>query len=156
MNACQHCGREYNSSRPRCENCPTSIVSQKQENTVQYEVIEPEVVGGSSGGYYEQSQSQWSGATFKSWTFNQQGTGFGTTSNASCLPSLITFAIFLSIGIQYGLLASIGFLVFYALGSGINFFASMRRMVEGKAVSPWIGRVVVWIVSVFITISLAS
>ncbi len=159
MNACAHCGREYNSSKPRCEKCPSGLVAQEQNvNTEQeHQVIEPEVVR-PHGGQYEQSHSEWSqgGATFKTWTFNQNGSGFRASANDSCLPGLITLGIALSLGVQFGLLASIGFFVFYAVGSAISFFVNMRRMVEGRPMSPWIGRIIVWLVCIFITASLAG
>ncbi len=157
MNTCPHCGREPNSSKPRCANCPADIATQSEHVEHNHQVIEPEVVGSRDGSrQYEQSQWTQDGATFKTWTFKQYGSNLGATRNDSCLPGFITLGIALSLGIQFGLLASIGFLVFYAICSGIGFFVTMRRMVEGKATSPWVGRMLVWIVSAFVTIGLAS
>ncbi len=160
MNSCPHCGRESNSTQQRCSACPADLVSKQdlQGAGHKHQVIEPEVVD-SNRANYEQKRAQWSheqsSSNFKVWTFNQSG-GLGSRNNDSCLPGLITIGIALSLLVQYGLLASIGFLVFYAIGSAIGFFVIMRNLMQGRAMSPWVMRVVIWLICAFITIGLAG
>ncbi len=158
MNTCPYCGRESNSSKPRCSSCPVDIENTQQVENKAQNVIEPEVVR-TNNSNYNQSQTEWSneqsGSGFKMWTFQQYG-GLSSRGNGSCLPGFITLGIALSLGFQFGLLATIGFLVFYAIGSAISFVVTMRRVVEGKLISLWFTRVVVWLVSAFITVSLAG
>ncbi len=161
MNSSPQGGGGNNSPKSDYGSYSNELSTQEQKNNKQHDVIEPEVVGSqSSGNSYEQRSSEWSqnGSTFRSFTFKQGGSGasFGGVSNDSCLPGMITLGIALSLGIQFGLLASIGFFVFYAIGSAISFFTVMRRMVEGRPISPWVGRVLVWLISAFVTVSLAS
>ncbi len=158
MNTCPHCGRESNSSKPRCTSCPVDLEKSTYADSHAQNVIEPEIVR-TKGSSYNQDHNEWSneqgGPSFKMWTFQQYG-GLNSRGTDSCLPGFITLGIALALAIQYGILASIGFFVFYAIGSAISFVMTMRRMVEGKLISLWFTRAVVWLVSAFITISLAG
>ncbi len=158
MNTCPHCGRESNSAKPRCANCPADLQPTKKDTNSEHYVIEPEVVQNNSSAY-NRSRTQWSNeqgsSGFKMWTFQQYG-GVNSRANDSCLPGFITMGIALSLAVQFGLLASIGFLVFYALGSAIGFVINMRRMVQGQKPTTWITRILVWFVCVLLTVALAG
>ncbi len=156
MNTCSHCGRESHSSKPRCASCPADL--EKMSADKEQIIIEPEVVRPHNA-HHNQSHGQWSSeqnnSGFKMWTFQQYG-GLNSRSNGSCLPSFITLGIALSLGVQFGILASIGFLVFYAIASAISFAISVRRMAQGQSPLLWFGRVAVWLICIFLTVTLAS
>ena len=45
------------------------------------------------------------------------------------------------------LLASIGFMVFHAIGSVLNSLREMRSMLAGNPPNPWPGRILSWTIS---------
>ena len=59
----------------------------------------------------------------------------------------ITLALIIIAGIQFGLLASIGFMVFHAIGSVLNSMREMRSMLAGNPPNPWPGRILSWTIS---------
>ena len=48
---------------------------------------------------------------------------------------------------RFGLLASIGFMVFHAIGSVLNSMREMRSMLAGNPPNPWPGRILSWTIS---------
>lgn len=92
---------------------------------------------------------------------NQAGFGIWTASGYSgysggCGPSFITFALFFACIIQFGLLAAIGFIVFYAIGSILGSIYNGRRIILGQPYNPWLWRFCNWCVSLFIVTMLAA
>lgn len=73
-----------------------------------------------------------------------------------CLGPAITFALFLICLGKYGLLAAIGFLVFYAIGSVIGTVHSARMLIAGRLVNPWMWRTGSWLISFVLTVWLAG
>ncbi len=167
MEKCKHCGQEGAGFSSSCPHCSAVIdVEAMPHNTKQdnekTEIIEAEIVstGHAQQEYsygHEQKQHAQRGYTFRSYGFGNAGQGFGGLSQqTSCLPGIITLVIGISLGIEHGFLASIGFFVFYAIGSAIGFALTLRRTALGLYASPWITRCVVWFVSIIITTALAT
>lgn len=122
-------------------------------------VIEAEIIhdghddGRARGGYgqgphsgrawdhFRDSRSPWNGGMrFQTvWTS-------GPGRSAGLAPG-ITLALIIIAGIQFGLLASIGFMVFHAIGSILNSMREMRSMLAGRAPNPWPGRILSWSIS---------
>lgn len=97
------------------------------------------------GGYgqeqFRDSRSPWNGGLhFQTiWTS-------GSNRQAGLAPG-ITLALIIIAGIQFGLLASIGFMVFHAIGSVLNSMREMRSMLAGSPPNPWPGRILSWTIS---------
>lgn len=97
------------------------------------------------GGYGQEqfrgSRSPWNGGLhFQTiWTS-------GGSRQAGLAPG-ITLALIIIAGIQFGLLASIGFMVFHAIGSVLNSMREMRSMLAGNPPNPWPGRILSWTIS---------
>ena len=97
------------------------------------------------GGYGQEqfrgSRSPWNGGLhFQTiWTS-------GSSRQAGLAPG-ITLALIIIAGIQFGLLASIGFMVFHAIGSVLNSMREMRSMLAGNPPNPWPGRILGWTIS---------
>ncbi len=169
MDTCKHCGREVQGSASSCPHCSSEAiidVESMPHNTKQdagkTEVIEAEIVSSRHRQHEytynnQQQQNTQRGYTFTSYGFGNAGRGFGSLSQqASCLPGMITLIIGISLGVQHGFLASIGFFVFYGIGSAFGFALTLRRAALGLYISPWITRCIVWFISAFITIALAT
>ncbi len=60
--------------------------------------------------------------------------------------SFITLVLFFTCLFQWGFLAALGFIFFYIICAGIGFYYNLRRMVSGYAPTPWLTRIVSWIV----------
>ena len=79
------------------------------------------------------------------------GTGpglFTTMGRDSCLPGMITLGIMLVCAVQFGVLAALGFGIFYLLGSAFMLIFQVRQAMQGRALHPlvgsWLGRMAVW------------
>ena len=72
---------------------------------------------------------------------------FGIEEAISSSGPGITLALIIIAGIQFGLLASIGFMVFHAIGSVLNSMREMRSMLAGNPPNPWPGRILSWTIS---------
>lgn len=135
------------------------------------EVVGPDEREGESGGSRHADQTggnAWgqdsaSGARFYrvGGTFGN-GAGFGRVWTATdadgntCLAPCVTFALFFVCLSQFGLLAGIGFAVFHVAGSIAGSIRSMRRLMEGRPVNPWVWRLGNWFVSFMLTAWLAG
>lgn len=131
----------------------------------QVTVITPEVVDDSRQGYKQQTFSGTSadGSRFTYATWSSGGLGGlggmgagGMVARDGCLPGLVTIALAAVCAVQFGILSAIGFLVFYALGSGMGFFWRVRCLMQGKNVSPWFFRVGAWLVSSLLVVWLSD
>lgn len=80
----------------------------------------------------------------------------GNGNGNSCLVPCITFALFLVCVSQFGLLAGIGFAVFYFAGWVAGGIRSMRLLVEGHQPNPWHWRLGNWFISFMLTMWLAG
>lgn len=119
-------------------------------------VIEAEII---NPDYHDDGTSQQ--ASFRR-TYHSQGpvyTGIFTTSSLAgggCLAQAIPFGLFLACLGQYGVLAAIGFGLFYLVGSAIGTLREARALVEGRIFNPWVWRIGNWIVCYLLTVWLAG
>ncbi len=169
MSTCSHCGRKGGDAQKPCTHCPTEQTIIDVESTPHTnntakdtEVIEAEIIpSGHEYGhdqYSQQHQYRQQGSSFRTYTFGQYGRGqnFGLQNKSGCIPGIITLIMAMSLGVQYGFLATIGFLVFYAIASAIALGVTLRRAAMGLYTNHWINRILVWGVSILITVALAS
>ena len=121
---------------------------------IEAEIINPDYHGG--------DQSQRASYTYRSTGYGQQGpvyTGFFTSSALAgdgCLALAIPFGIFLFCIVQYGLLAAIGFSVFYLIGAAIGILREAQALVAARRFNPWAWRAGNWLISLFLTIWLSG
>lgn len=125
-------------------------------------VITPEVVDDSAQQGRQQTFSGTSanGSRFTYATWNSGGLGgFGSggmVARDGCLPGLVTLLLAAVSAVQFGVLSAIGFLVFYAIGSGMGFFWRVRCLMQGKNINPWFFRVGAWIVASLLVVWLSE
>ncbi len=110
---------------------------------VEPEILEPEETGNAN--QYDRKYYSKTGV----WTYVPADSG-------GCLAASITFALFLVCLGQFGLLAAIGFFFFHSIGSIIGSVHTARSLIAGIPVNPWTWRTGNWIISLLITIMLAS
>ncbi len=97
--------------------------------------------------------------TFSAASGMQGFTSQGFTSSANtdaCLPGIITLVWAIVLGVQFGILASIGFLVFYGIGTAFSLAITVRRAMQGQYTPAWLRRSLVWLISAGITVGLAD
>ena len=116
-------------------------------------ILEPEIIEPSNSG----QNSQWRGqrGSYRAYYFNPAGaTSFwtGNVYSGGCLSPAITFGFFMLALIQYGLLAAIGFMFFYIVGSVIGTVYQARKLVEGILTNPWGWRFWNWGISFLLTV----
>ena len=62
----------------------------------------------------------------------------------SCQMGLITLALAFAMGIKFGLLASIGFLVFTAIARVITFAINLQIVLSGRSINPFVLQLLSW------------
>ena len=62
----------------------------------------------------------------------------------SCQMGIITLALAFAMGLKFGLLASIGFLVFAGIARVITFAVNIQLMMMGRSINPLILQIVSW------------
>lgn len=72
---------------------------------------------------------------------------FGGMPQDGCLSPAITLGIFLGCCFQLGLLAGIGFAVFYGIGAVLGTMRQVRLAMQGQVPNPWLWRIGNWIIS---------
>lgn len=75
---------------------------------------------------------------------------------SGCISPAISFALFLICLGQFGVLAGLGFLVFYAIGAIAGGVHASRMLMEGKRYNMWAWRVGNWVISFILTVWLAG
>lgn len=78
------------------------------------------------------------------------------TSASGCAPAAVSLVIFFVLWAQYSLLAGLGFAVIHLLGNALGVYLQARKLVLGLPFNLWGWRVLNWLVSIFITMWLAS
>lgn len=110
------------------------------------EIINPEDNSWPRGRNFRNSANNLSGQT---WFYSPM-------DMSGCASPFITLFLFLIMLGQYGLLAAIGFLVFYTCGAIIGSLRITRGLVLGVLINPWPWRIGNWIISFLLTIWLAG
>lgn len=85
-----------------------------------------------------------------------QQSGFGTATSEGCLAPVITFGFFLGCLVQLGILAAIGFVVFWCIGAVIGTLLQVRRTLNRQPTNPWIWRIANWLVCLMLVSWLAE
>ncbi|MBD5641985.1 MAG: hypothetical protein HDQ91_06165 [Desulfovibrio sp.] len=113
------------------------------------QVLDAEIVG-------QEKQRDWQRERYA----GQQGFSgvwtFSPMERSGCLGPAVTFALFLICIGQFGILAGIGFAVFYTIGSILGSVHFTRLLMEGRPSNPWAWRVGNWTISLLVTIWLAG
>ena len=80
-------------------------------------------------------------------TFHQRVVFMQSHSNQilpSCQMGIITLALSFAMGLKFGLLACIGFLVFAGIARVITFAVNIQLMMMGRSINPLILQIVSW------------
>ncbi len=62
----------------------------------------------------------------------------------SCQMGIITLALAFAMGLQFGLLACIGFLVFYGIARVITFLINIQLVMTGRPINPLLLQIISW------------
>lgn len=124
---CPSCNADLPDSASRCPSCGRPAV------------LEPELLGPDST-----RRAPFGPAGFQR-VFYSTFPSPALFSASGCLPMLITLTLALAALIMYGLLAAIGFLVFTAIGRMLTLILSLRPMLEGRPVRPWLLHIGTWL-----------
>ena len=163
------------SSTPNDPHEKTTLPARSQgqpTRPVDPEILSPEADSGwQHGGGHGQSrqgsqQGTHQGQTSTGQRFVFTSLNFGSPATADgCLPGYITLFLAGVCLVQFGLLAAIGFVVFYGIGSVIVAVARMQGMVDGRLsplldparpVGRWAPRSAVWALCFLLTAWLAA
>lgn len=158
---CEHCGRTAGDPTPPCPRCPDVRSTEHSSSPAVPEsdtgspkattVVDAEVVNEGEARSGQKSFTCVTGDngrvrySFASW--NVGGTAGGTggfSGGVSCLPGCITLFLMALCAVQFGVLAAVGFLFFYLIGSWIAIFAGLQRAMRGKLTNPWLPRIFNW------------
>ncbi len=127
--------------------------------TQQTQVVEAEIIDEQGNNYsyhsYDNTQNSFGGVSFgvhgRGW---RQSTQFvQNPSLTSCLPAIITLTLALSLVIQHGFLAMLGFFFFYVLANVLSFAITLRRTLQGQSVFIWLNRILVWVGAYMLTLA---
>lgn len=83
-------------------------------------------------------------------------TGFGPANVDGCLAPGITFGLFLGCLFSLGLLAAIGFVVFWCIGAVLGTLLQVRRALNRQPTNPWYWRIANWLVCLLLVSWLAG
>lgn len=124
----------------------------KKEKSI---VLEPEIIEPGDSGQNRGGQR----TTYRAYYSGPAGGSFWTVGNiysGGCFGPGITLGLFLLALVQYGLLAAIGFMFFYAIGSVWGTIYQAKKLVEGIVTNPWGWRIWNWVISFLLTVWLAG
>ena len=134
---CPNCNASIPDDSRSCPKCGLAVIHAR-------EVIDAELVdspqsqeqqyyeqpGGNQGGFYHRH------VVFTSSTANQM--------LPSCQMSLVTLALAFAMGLQFGLLACIGFLVFSGIARVITFLVNIQLALQGRPLNPLFLQILSW------------
>ncbi|MBD5553449.1 MAG: hypothetical protein HDQ44_03835 [Desulfovibrio sp.] len=122
---------------------------QDKQNAGEQRAIEPEIIEPGQR-FSSQGQRRYQGQSFNGvWVMPG-------IDRDGCLGPAISLALFLICLAQFGVLAGIGFFVFYALGAILGAIHASHRLMEGKPCNAWAWRIGNWIISFALTVWLAG
>ena len=82
--------------------------------------------------------------------------GFGAAPSEGCLAPAITFGLCLGCLVQLGILAAIGFVVFWCVGAVVGTLLQVRRTLNRQPTNPWLWRIANWLVCLMLVSWLAE
>ena len=135
---CPNCNASIPDESRSCPKCGQPVIHAR-------EVIDAELVDSpqprEQQQYYEQSEGSQGG-------FYHRHVVFSSSSASQMLPScqmgLITLALAFVMGIQYGLLACIGFLVFSGIARVLTFLINIQLAIQGRPLNPLFLQILSW------------
>lgn len=114
-------------------------------------IHEAEIVGQEN-----QKQQEWQRQRYAGQPIYGGVWSFSPMERQGCLGPAITFALFLICVGQFGVLAGIGFAVFYCIGAILGSMHFAKMLMEGRHANPWAWRAGNWTISLLLTIWLAG
>ena len=134
---CPNCNASIPDDSRSCPKCGQAVIHAR-------EVIDAELVdspqsqeqqyyeqpGGNQGGFYHRH------VVFTSSAANQM--------LPSCQMSLVTLALAFAMGLQFGLLACIGFLVFAGIARVVTFLVNIQLALQGRPLNPLFLQILSW------------
>ncbi|MBD5608123.1 MAG: hypothetical protein HDQ93_04660 [Desulfovibrio sp.] len=118
--------------------------NQNSRKVVEVEVLPPE--NESTGAFHDSRRGYAQGPVFAYSSFDSRG----------CLSPTVTILLFIILLGQFGLLAAIGFGVFYTCGAILGSLRMTRAMIQGRPINPWLWTCGNWCVSFLLTVWLAG
>lgn len=123
---CPNCHAAIPNDSASCPRCGQPIIRPR-------EIIDPEIVD-------EQEQEQRG-------TFRQRVVFMQSHSSEilpSCQMGIITLALAFAMGLKFGLLACIGFLVFAGIARVLTFAINIQLMLMGRSINPLVLQIISW------------
>lgn len=124
---CPNCHASIPDDSQSCPNCGQPVIHVRE--VVDAEIVDNSRTGQQSGGFH-------------------QRVVFMHSNNNQLLPScqmgIITLALAFAMGLKFGLLASIGFLVFAGIARVLTFVINLQLAMMGRAVNPLVLQILSW------------
>lgn len=133
---CPNCRNPLPDDCTSCPNCGQAVIRPR-------EVIDAEIVGSPAREkqqYQEQGRTA-GGGYYRHVVFTQSGPN---QMLPSCQMGLITLALAFAMGLQFGLLACIGFLVFAGIARVATFLINIQLAMVGRPINPLILQILSW------------
>lgn len=134
---CPNCKASIPDNSRSCPSCGQPVIHAR-------EVIDAELVDASpaqQNGQYHEQQSAGQGGFYRHVVFTSGG---GNQMLPSCQMSLITLALAFVMGLQFGLLACIGFLVFAGIARALTFLINIQLAMMGRPLNPLLLQILSW------------
>lgn len=131
-------------------------MSQNNPDQENRQVVDAEIVGQERGNDRQYSERRAFRRSFGMYSGPGQFWSVSPVDTTGCLSPFITFFLFILLLGQFGLLAAIGFFVFYILGAIIGSLRMTRLLIAGLPLNPWPWRVGNWVISFLLTVWLAG
>lgn len=133
---CPNCKASIPDDSPSCPKCGQPVIRAR-------EVIDAELVDSpqtQQQQYYEQ-QNDGQGGFYRHVVFTSSA---GNQMLPSCQMGLITLTLAFVMGLQYGLLACIGFLVFAGIARVATFLINIQMAMMGRPINPLLMQIISW------------
>ena len=130
---CPNCQASLPDESRSCPNCGQPVIHVR-------EVIDGELVDSPSVQQQYQEESH-NGGAYRHVVFTSTNLN---NVMPSCQMGIATLALAFVMGIQYGLLACIGFLVFSAIARGITFLLNLQLALAGRPLNPLLLQIISW------------
>ena len=135
---CPNCNASIPDDSRSCPKCGQTVIHAR-------EVIDAELVDSPQTSqqtqYYDQQEGSQGG-------FYHRHVVFSSSSASQMLPScqmgLITLALAFAMGLQFGLLACIGFLVFSGIARVLTFLINIQLAIQGRPLNPLFLQILSW------------
>jgi len=135
---CPNCNASIPDDSRSCPKCGQPVIHAR-------EVIDAELVDSPQTSQHTQYHDQQEGSQGG---FYHRHVVFSSSSASQMLPScqmgLITLALAFAMGLQFGLLACIGFLVFSGIARVLTFLINIQLAIQGRPLNPLFLQILSW------------